>query len=687
MDTVLAATGRTPRASDRQTLLHYALNDGQLRSIPKLPFLFMLLRLLAVLLLLGTFNAPAQTPVLRGLVLDAETRQPIPNAQVGVARNRIGTSTNLDGRFALPIPSAYRQETLEVALLGYEPYRQPLPALPGPELRILLKLKPAKLGEVQVSGSVLGIVREAVARIPQNYPVRPTRLEGFFRESDNDQQDGKYRYLAEAVLTVLKAPYTEPKDNGDIVIRQSRKVDLVPPTSLLREKWYAGPFIPHRMDFVHNRLDFINEADFKDYDYKLSDLTTYLGRPVYVISFGPKGGNKHANFEGKMYIDQQSYAFLAAEWKRTPAGIKHELGGLDADERAYRIEYQPYAGRWYVKSVWYNTRVKVLTGKDLRHLAEYLTTAIDTTQAPPPGYVERAQFQDVFMDNKVRYDSAFWQNHPTLLPPEQLRLTLRDRDRQLEAEKLFAPKPVEEVQPAKKVAFALLDRLRMGQMGGLLWLDSPGADLRVEVAPAGSAFRALGQVQAPPQQLVFWHGFAYQLDIVKGLSVHYTNRIASWNYRGNGWSTGATYELNLRPRHRPILLRAGLDYTRQRVRYELGNFDNPDGGLRLAGTKLSADNLRLGLQQRTDAWLPRLGLGVELSHRIEAVADLGWLLSQTTRDELHLDEKSGFFLFRDDADVPLADAGATVRVNGEAAGVPWRLGRPLLTVGLLYRLR
>jgi hypothetical protein len=649
----------------------------------------LLLRLLASLLLLSllTLAAPAQTPVLRGLVLDAETRQPIPNAQVGVAHNRIGTSTNLDGRFALPIPPAYQREGLEIALLGYEPYRQPLPALPGPELRILLKLKRATLGEVQVSGSVLGIVREAVARIPQNYPVRPTRLEGFFRESDNDQEDSKYRYLAEAVLTVLKAPYTAPKDNGDIVIRQSRKVNLEEPTSLIRYKWIAGPFIPHRMDFVHNRLDFINERDFKDYDYKLTELTTYLDRPVYVISFGPKVGNKRANFEGKLYIDQQSYAFLAAEWKRTPAGIRNELGSLDAEERAYRIEYQPYAGRWHVKSVWYNTRAKTLTGKPMRHLAEYLTTAIDTAQAATPGYTARAQFMDVFLENTVRYDSAFWQSYPTLLPPEQLRLTLRDRERQLKAEELFATKPAGPAPAANKVLFALLDRLRFGYVGGLLWLDSPGAALRVDMAPAGSAFQALGQVRAPQQSLVAWRGGSYLLDLTKSLSVHWTNRVASWNYRGDGWSAGATYELNLRPRHRPILLRAGLDYTRQRVRYELGNFDNPDHGLRLAGTKLSADNLRLGLQQRTDAWLPRLGLGIELSHRIEAVADLGLLLAQTTRDELHLDEQSGFFLFRDDADVPLTDAGATVRVNGETAGVPWRLGRPLLTVGLLYRLR
>ena len=123
----------------------------------------------------------AQTPsILRGRVVDAETHQPIPNAQVGVANNRIGTSTNDDGRFVLNIPPAYAQEKLTVALIGYKNYSQTLPLLPASELLIELRIAPAALGEVQVSGSVLGIVKEAVARIPQNYPVRPTRLKASF---------------------------------------------------------------------------------------------------------------------------------------------------------------------------------------------------------------------------------------------------------------------------------------------------------------------------------------------------------------------------------------------------------------------------------------------------------------------------------------------------------------------------
>jgi hypothetical protein len=643
-------------------------------------------------LLLLTGQLWAQAPaMLRGRVLDAETHQPIPNAQVGVANNRIGTNTNEDGRFALSIPPAYAQERLTVALLGYKNYSQALPPLPASELRIELKISPAALGEVQVSGSVLGIVREAVARIPQNYPVRPTRLEGFFRESDKELAKDQYRYLGEAVLKVFKAPYTQPKNDGEIVIEQSRKVDFSNQASLLQEGWMAGPFIPHRFDFVHNRLDFINEDDFKNYDYKLADLTTYNDRPVYVIEFGPKPKNNSANFQGRMYIDQQSYAFLAAEWHRTPAGIRHEFITFDSEERAYRTDYQLYAGRWHLKSVWYNTVGKAMTGKRLHHLSEYLTTAIDTAQRPDPGYTEKAQFRDVFQQNAVRYDSAFWKNYTTLLPPEQLRHALRDQDRQQQAEQVFGTPTTPAHPPTKSLLWSVLGHLRQGPSGGMLPLHATAADISLSFTPAGSTFQAQAQRRTPGRDLAFyssgWFSWSFQFDFTKELSAYYSVRSVRGDFQGQGREIGAMYEHNFNPRHRPIMGRVGVAYFAQRVGYEFGTFDNDDEGLRVDGTRLNADKISVAVQEFTEGWMPRLGIGVEVTHFLEVVADAGLLLPWRTRSELHLAEESGFSLWRNEVDLALPAAGATVLVNNAPAAAPWTLGRPVLTVGILYRLR
>ncbi|WP_460502987.1 carboxypeptidase-like regulatory domain-containing protein, partial [Hymenobacter agri] len=371
--------------------------------------------------------AAAQNALLRGRVLDAETHQPIPNAQVGVADNRLGTSTNDDGRFLLSIPPAYARERLTVALLGYRSVEQPLPELPAPELRIELKINPAALGEVQVTGSVEGIVREAVARIPRNFSARATQLTGFYRESDNDTI-GRPRYLVEGLLTVYKPDYRQPADDGDVQIRQARKVDLRPAGQAVRVDWSGGPFIAQFGDFVHRRAQFINPKHFRDYTYRLAPGSSYAGRPVYVVDFGPRNGTRRADCAGRLYIDQNSYAFLGAEWHFTPAGLRRAGHGIST--RQLRVAYQPYAGRWHLKTVWWQTRARLPIGPPLNYFGEFLTTAIDTAGLVRPGYVERAQEHDVFLRTTVAYDSAFWAGQTTLLPPAAVRQALLDQQRQ-----------------------------------------------------------------------------------------------------------------------------------------------------------------------------------------------------------------------------------------------------------------
>ncbi|WP_210519985.1 carboxypeptidase-like regulatory domain-containing protein [Hymenobacter terricola] len=632
--------------------------------------------------------ALAQGPILlRGRVIDAETHQPIPNAQVGVADNRIGTSTNEDGRFALGIPAEFQQARLEVALLGYRKYAQALPPLPGPELRIELQISPAALGEVRVTASVEGIVREAVARIPRNYPTRPTQLTGFYRESDNDAE-GRPRYLVEGLLTVFKVPYQQRVESGEVQIRQSRRVDLRSDKQLVKIDWAGGPFIVHMGDFVHRRAQFIAPKHFRDYDYRLAPGSTYQDRPVYVVTFAPRAGNHRADFAGRMYIDQDSYTFLGAEWHYTTAGLRNSTN--PADYRALRVTYQPYAGRWHLKTVWWQTKVKLI-GPPLNYFGEFLTTAIDTAQAPPLSYTERAQYNDVFLHNTVPYDSSFWQGHTTLLPPEAVQKALLDQQRQQRADSLFRPpsgSPAPDEPASESPLGKFFSRFRYGAAVGAWPLTVPAAHLALGYAPAGYGFRAQGTSDVAAQDLTVFSSAEYQFELTRELVVRLATRSVYRQFSGDGWEAGLSYQRNLLPRHRPLYGRAGLAFSRQTVGRNLGTFGNPDAGLRVDGTHLAADELMLHVQSVSDAVLPTLGLGLELSHKIELVADLGYLLPLSTRTQLEVAETSGFFLTRRSATIDLASPDVSLRVNEQpTATPPWSPNHWLLSIGLLYRVR
>jgi hypothetical protein len=648
--------------------------------------------LLLWLLCLPAFAQDAQ--VLRGLVLDADTHQPVPNAQVGIAGNKLGTSTNQEGRFALQVPAAYAATELEIALLGYRRYVRPLPPLPGPELRIELQSSPASLGTVAVSSSVLGIIREAVARIPRNYPTRPTRLTGFFRESDDNATSHRYYYLGEALLEVQKAGYQHPHDDGQVKILQLRKVDLrarrPDSTGLVPINWIAGSFIPHRFDVVHHRPEFIQAKHFKNYEYRLTPQTTFQGRPVYVIAFGPRPGTDRANFAGELYIEEQSYAFLGANWHRTPSGIRREGVLLfEASERSYRVDYQHYAGRWHLKSVWYNTLGRPVGGQVRRHLAEFLTTTIDTAQTAPIAYAERAQYNDIFLQAAAPSDSAFWKNYTTLLPPT----ALLDQERQHQAERLLQAPAV-----ASAPAYTVLTsskpknqpwrpRLRYAYSLGLLPVQGTLPALGAVVAPAGSAFRAMAAADARSQAVAGSYALGVQLDFPHSLSVYGLTRTAFWGVQGSGWEAGLGWEHNLNPRRRPIVARLGVGYLRQSLSRDLGTFDNPDEGLRLAGTRLATDRLNLALQSVTEGVQPRLGLGIELNHTWQAIADLGYRWPLRARTQLLATERGGFFHFDSQSVLDLPASEVQLTVAGQpATAAPWQLGRLLLSVGLLHRL-
>lgn len=157
--------------------------------------------------------------------------------------------------------------------------------------------------------------------------------------------------------------------------------------------------------------------------------------------------------------------------------------------------------------------------------------------------------------------------------------------------------------------------------------------------------------------------------------------------QGAGWEAGLGWEHNLNPRRRPIVARLGVAYLRQSLSRDLGTFDNPDDGLRLAGTRLSTDRLALALQRITEGVQPRLGLGVELSRKWEAVADLGYLWPLRTRTQLVATEQGSFFHFDSQSTLGLPASEVQLTVAGQpATAAPWQLGRLLLSVGLAHRL-
>ena len=130
---------------------------------------------LCVALLLGAV-AYAQNVRITGTVTDAGTGEPVIGAAVIVPGTTNGTSTDLDGNFALTVPSG---ANLEVSCIGYTT----LNVKASPVMNIRLQEDTRFLDEVVVTGymtekksdltgSVAVVKMKEVADIPRRYPGR-----------------------------------------------------------------------------------------------------------------------------------------------------------------------------------------------------------------------------------------------------------------------------------------------------------------------------------------------------------------------------------------------------------------------------------------------------------------------------------------------------------------------------------
>lgn len=103
----------------------------------------------ALAVILMPTNVSAQKTTVTGTVLD-ETSLPLIGASVNVAdaKPAIGTITDIDGNFALALPSA--DVTLEISYVGYESVK--VKATPGVNMEIILKENTTALEEVVAIG-------------------------------------------------------------------------------------------------------------------------------------------------------------------------------------------------------------------------------------------------------------------------------------------------------------------------------------------------------------------------------------------------------------------------------------------------------------------------------------------------------------------------------------------------------
>ncbi len=406
-------------------------------------------------LLFLSLQSFAQTPSqdylqITGQVTAKDTNEPLAFAHIGLRNSSIGSVTNIEGKFVLKVPSNQQKGILEVSYLGHEAFGISLEEIPPNEtLQIKLEASEVSLATVEVrAGGALSIVKEALEKVPDNYPTQAVLMEAFYREQLRENE--KFVILSEAVCEVRKssyqATYSKKSEKDQVRLIKSRKGEGLIDPEIAPFTINGGPLNGLEADIVRNPDGPLKAKNFKFYDFELTGISTYNGHEVYVIEFDQKGGIKKSLFRGNIYIELESMAIVSAEAQLSEKGlVYHKIPGF-ANRlilkvmgiqyapllMGYKIDYQQYQGKWHLNFVDYHFHFKLdCPRKDLSSVLK-ANVSLLVTEVHPERFAtpirEEEQFgkRDELMEELGEYDADFWKDYNYILSDEALEENVKE---------------------------------------------------------------------------------------------------------------------------------------------------------------------------------------------------------------------------------------------------------------------
>lgn len=377
-----------------------------------------LVGLLFLIVLFPSYNLKADPLIISGKVLDAENDEPLAYATIAIADYKIGTVSNLQGEFDIHISDDLQGEELVVSMLGYIDFKIKVSDVPA-NSDLIVRLEPGRLllDEVTIAETLSGgeLLKIALARIEMNYPMSPTAMDAFYRETK--MVDGEYVDLLEAAIKIYDKDYSVPRDRNKL----RERVALIEVRKTLEfeyelEKYFSKYNVLEDL-LLENQVkyrSFSEDQAFYDIMHR-EQVVGYNGRPIELVSITQTGYNL------KIYIDDD-YGIRKISFKwgdgKTPLYTYRKSGKLENQviHIEKEVEFQKINGKLYLKYIsanytnrWHNLKtgeIDVVTKRD----QALLVNAINYTNPRWVGTSEKMKRYGLQFQHD-EYNKAFWDNY------------------------------------------------------------------------------------------------------------------------------------------------------------------------------------------------------------------------------------------------------------------------------------
>src|SRR5664279_4172599 len=386
--------------------------------------------------------------IIKGKVIDAETRAPLVFATVAVKETNVAIVTNIDGEFTLKVGDLSTSKTLEVSFVGYKNKSVLLSELKenGSKNIISLVAAPIPIKEIIVKPlDPVSIVEKAIGNIDKNYESVPNLMTAFYRETI--RKNRTYVSIGEAVVEIFKAPYKNDLRFDGVRIYKGRKSTDFEKMDTVLFKLQGGPVSVLELDLAKNSESVLTIEAMQNYNYTLSGVVEIDNKPHYVIDFIQKSSVEMPLFMGSLYIEMDSYAITEAEFgfnlankeaaqsifiRKKPLGMK-----VTPEIATYRTKYREQSGKWHFAYSRAEVKFKVNWAKKLFNTYYTTMSEIAVTDRTDQEVIkfagkDKIKFSDVFSEKVTAFtDKEFWGDYNVIEPDQSIESAIRRLSRKL----------------------------------------------------------------------------------------------------------------------------------------------------------------------------------------------------------------------------------------------------------------
>lgn len=391
---------------------------------------------------------------LYGKISDSQTGTPVPYASVQLEGTSLSNVTNSEGLFSLKVPANTRSDAvLRFHHLGYMNATQPVAKFQG---RTADKPLPITLAPVSIqldpsiirSIEPLELLRTAYRHVRDNYPQQHEHLVAFYREMIR-KGNIKYLSLNEAVVDIDKAPYSGFSSDRAAIYKGRGSKNFTAADTLfvhfqggimgtLLGDIVKNPFVGTTLEQVPNY-----------YTLSIEGSAVLDGRECLIVRFSEILLDDPAMFDGRVYIDSQTYAIARVDYWMNVKGREAKAAArfvvkkpadflFTAEKATYSLNYKEIEGKWrfdYSRmELQFNARRKhSLFRHGYTIVSEMAVTDLRHDDYKIPNQ-ERVRYNDILSDKVSDFtDPEFWGSYNVIEPDQSIETAIRRIIRQIKA--------------------------------------------------------------------------------------------------------------------------------------------------------------------------------------------------------------------------------------------------------------